>query len=177
MTEETTGVDLVVEQLRVADGLPLSITATPAPRGHAMEFRINAEDPGRGYLPTPGRITRFDAPSGPGVRLDSGVACGSLVPGSFDALLAKLIVSGSTRAQVLARARRALEEFAIEGVASVLRGSCCLLAVWPRTPLPFSRHVGSRAMWRHRSQPRWCAGTMRQALPCRRARCWRRWRR
>ena len=120
VTEETTGVDLVIEQLRVADGLPLSFTATPPARGHSFEFRINAEDPGRGYLPTPGRIARFDAPSGPGVRVDTGVATGSTVPGSFDSLMAKLIVTGATRAQALARARRALRELQIEGVASVV---------------------------------------------------------
>ena len=120
VTEETAGVDLVLEQLRIADGLPLSFTATPAPRGHSIEFRINAEDPGRGYLPTPGVVQRFDAPSGPGVRVDSGVAAGSTIPGSFDSLMAKLIVTGTTREQALARARRALAEFAIEGVASVL---------------------------------------------------------
>lgn len=120
VTEETTGVDLVVEQLRIADGLPLSLTETPVPRGHSIEFRINAEDPGRGYLPTPGRIEHFAAPSGPGVRLDSGVAAGSVIPGSFDSLMAKLIVTGATREQALQRARRALAEFQIEGVASVL---------------------------------------------------------
>ncbi|WP_404298895.1 acetyl/propionyl/methylcrotonyl-CoA carboxylase subunit alpha [Alicycliphilus denitrificans] len=120
VTEQTTGLDLVVEQLRVADGLPLSITATPAPLGHAIEFRINAEDVGRGFLPTPGPVHRFDAPSGPGVRVDSGVQAGSTVPGTFDSLMAKLIVTGATRAQALARARRALAEFHIEGVASVL---------------------------------------------------------
>lgn len=120
VTEETTGVDLVVEQLRIADGLPLSLTETPVPRGHSIEFRINAEDPGRGYLPTPGRIEHFAAPSGPGVRLDSGVAAGSVIPGSFDSLMAKLIVSGATREQALQRAHRALAEFQIEGVASVL---------------------------------------------------------
>lgn len=120
VTEETTGVDLVVEQLRIADGLPLSLTETPVPRGHSIEFRINAEDPGRGYLPTPGRIEHFAAPSGPGVRLDSGVAAGSVIPGSFDSMMAKLIVTGATREQALQRARRALAEFQIEGVASVL---------------------------------------------------------
>lgn len=120
VTEETAGVDLVLEQLRIADGLPLSFTATPAPRGHSIEFRINAEDPGRGYLPTPGVVQRFDAPSGPGVRVDSGVTAGSTVPGSFDSLMVKLIVTGTTREQALARARRALAEFSIEGVASVL---------------------------------------------------------
>jgi len=120
VTEETSGVDLVLEQLRVADGLPLSFTQAPPVRGHSFEFRINAEDPGRGYLPTPGRITRFDLPAGPGVRVDTGFAAGSTVPGSFDSLLAKLIVTGATRAQALARARRALAECRIEGVASVL---------------------------------------------------------
>lgn len=120
VTEETTGIDLVQEQLRVADGLPLSFTQTPAPRAHSIEFRINAEDVGRGFLPTPGLITRFAPPSGPGVRLDSGVETGSIIPGSFDSMMAKLIVTGATREQALARARRALAEFQIEGVASVL---------------------------------------------------------
>ena len=120
VTEQTTGLDLVVEQLRVADGLPLSINATPAPLGHAIEFRINAEDVGRGFLPTPGPVQRFEAPGGPGVRVDTGVLAGSTVPGSFDSLMAKLIVTGSTREQALARARRALAEFQSEGVASVL---------------------------------------------------------
>jgi acetyl-CoA/propionyl-CoA carboxylase biotin carboxyl carrier protein len=120
VTEQTTGRDLELEQLRVADGLPLSITETPAPLGHAFEFRINAEDVGRGFLPTPGPVQRFDAPSGPGVRVDSGVQAGSIVPGTFDSLMAKLIVTGSTREQALARARRALAEFQIDGVASVL---------------------------------------------------------
>ncbi|MBN8755026.1 MULTISPECIES: acetyl/propionyl/methylcrotonyl-CoA carboxylase subunit alpha [Variovorax] len=120
VTEETTGIDLVVEQLRIADGLPLSVTDTPAPRGHAFEFRINAEDVGRGFLPTPGPVKVFDVPSGPGVRIDTGVAAGSTVPGTFDSLMAKLIVTGATRAQAVARARRALAEFRIEGVASVL---------------------------------------------------------
>ncbi|QXZ09783.1 ATP-grasp domain-containing protein [Comamonas sp. Y33R10-2] len=120
VTEETTGIDLVQEQLRVADGLPLSITQTPAARAHSIEFRINAEDVGRGFLPTPGLITRFAPPSGPGVRLDSGVETGSIIPGTFDSMMAKLIVTGATREQALARARRALAEFQIEGVASVL---------------------------------------------------------
>ncbi|MGL4198924.1 MAG: acetyl/propionyl/methylcrotonyl-CoA carboxylase subunit alpha [Allorhizobium sp.] len=120
VTEETTGIDLVVEQFRIAEGKALEVLETPAPRGHSIEFRINAEDPGRGFLPTPGAITRFDPPSGPGVRLDTGVTTGSTVPGTFDSLMAKLIVTGATREQALARARRALAEFAIEGVATVL---------------------------------------------------------
>lgn len=120
VTEETTGIDLVVEQFRVAEGHPLQILETPEPRGHSMEFRINAEDPGRGFLPTPGAITVFDPPSGPGIRLDSGVVTGSKIPGVFDSLMAKLIVTGTDREQVLRRARRALQEFRIEGVATVL---------------------------------------------------------
>ncbi|MBB3999829.1 acetyl/propionyl/methylcrotonyl-CoA carboxylase subunit alpha [Aureimonas pseudogalii] len=120
VTEETTGLDLVREQFRIADGLPLTLRETPAPRGHSIEFRVNAEDPGRGFLPTPGRITRFDPPSGPGIRLDSGVTAGSVVSGLFDSMMAKLVVTGATREEALARARRALAEFRIEGVATVL---------------------------------------------------------
>ncbi|MEI5680788.1 biotin carboxylase N-terminal domain-containing protein [Mesorhizobium sp. CCNWLW179-1] len=120
VTEETTGVDIVVEQLRIADGLPLSVQETPKPRCHAFEFRINAEDSGRGFLPTPGLITKFAPPSGIGVRLDTGVESGSSVPGLYDSMMAKLIVTGATRKEALVRARRALKEFEIEGVASVL---------------------------------------------------------
>jgi acetyl-CoA/propionyl-CoA carboxylase biotin carboxyl carrier protein len=120
VTEETTGIDLVIEQFRIAEGLPLRVLETPEPRGHSIEFRINAEDPGRGFLPTPGAVTVFDPPSGPGVRLDSGVVSGSTVPGVFDSLVAKLIVTGATRDEALRRARRALKEFRIEGVATVL---------------------------------------------------------
>ncbi|RCS23033.1 ATP-grasp domain-containing protein [Phyllobacterium salinisoli] len=120
VTEETTGLDLVIEQFRIAEGLPLSITETPAPRGHSIEFRINIEDPGRGFLPSSGDITRFSPPSGPGIRLDSGVETGSVIAPMFDSLAAKLIVSGATREQAIARARRALGEFHIEGVPSVL---------------------------------------------------------
>ncbi len=120
VTEETTGFDLVREQFRVAEGTRLDAADVPAPHGHAFEFRINAEDVGRGFLPAPGRITRFDAPGGPGVRVDSGVAAGSQVAGQFDSLLAKLIVWGPTRKVAIERARRALAEFQIEGVPSVL---------------------------------------------------------
>ncbi|NHF73444.1 acetyl/propionyl/methylcrotonyl-CoA carboxylase subunit alpha [Paracoccus xiamenensis] len=120
VTEETTGIDLVIEQIRIARGGALRIDAMPTPTGHSIEFRINAEDPGRGFLPTPGRITRFAPPSGPGIRLDSGVETGSVVAGAFDSLMAKLIVTGPTREIAIARARRALSEFRIEGVASVL---------------------------------------------------------
>ncbi|WP_449431479.1 acetyl/propionyl/methylcrotonyl-CoA carboxylase subunit alpha [Pseudomonas putida] len=120
VTEETSGVDLVIEQLRVAEGLPLSFEGTPAPRGHSFEFRINAEDAGNGFLPTPGAIELFQAPSGPGVRLDTGVVEGSRVSPNFDSMIAKLIVTGATREQAIRRARRALAEFRVEGVATVL---------------------------------------------------------
>ena len=120
VTEETTGIDLVREQFRIAQGLPLSFSEVPAPRGHSIEFRINAEDPAKGFLPTPGEVTRFDPPSGPGIRLDSGVVSGSRVHPAFDSMLAKLIVTGATREEALARARRALAEFNVEGVSTVL---------------------------------------------------------
>lgn len=120
ITEAVTGIDIVLEQLRIADGLPLSMPTTPTPLGHAFEFRINAEDAGHGFLPTPGVITQFIAPSGPGVRVDTDVATGSLISENFDSLMAKLIITGANRQQAIKRARRALQEFAIEGVASVL---------------------------------------------------------
>ncbi len=120
VTEETAKVDLVVEQIRVAQGHPLSITETPKAQGHAIEFRINAEDPARGFIPAFGILSLFDAPSGLGVRIDTGVRTGSLVSSHFDSLMAKLIVTGPTREVAIARAKRALKQFKIEGIASVL---------------------------------------------------------
>jgi acetyl-CoA/propionyl-CoA carboxylase biotin carboxyl carrier protein len=120
VTEETSGIDLVREQFRIANGEKLAITEDPTPRGHSIEFRINGEDAGRGFLPAPGPVTRFDAPTGPGVRLDSGVVSGSVIGGQFDSMLAKLIVTGATRAEAIERARRALDEFHVEGLATVI---------------------------------------------------------
>jgi acetyl-CoA/propionyl-CoA carboxylase biotin carboxyl carrier protein len=120
VSEETTGLDLVREQFRIADGEELRYTADPTPRGHSFEFRINGEDPGRGFLPAPGTVTTFVIPTGPGVRVDTGIESGSVIGGNFDSLLAKLIVTGENRAEALARARRALAEMVVEGMATAL---------------------------------------------------------
>ncbi|AMY51437.1 Biotin carboxylase [Rhodococcoides fascians D188] len=120
VTEETSGIDLVLQQFRIANGEELTITEDPEPRGHSFEFRINGEDAGRGFLPAPGPVTTFTAPSGPGVRVDSGVESGSVIGGQFDSMLAKLIVTGATREEALARSRRALAEFTVDGLATVI---------------------------------------------------------
>ena len=120
VTEETAGIDLVLQQFKIANGEKLDITEDPAPRGHAFEFRINGEDAGRGFLPAPGPVTKFEPPSGPGVRMDAGVETGSVIGGQFDSMLAKLIVHGATRDEALARSRRALDEFHVEGLATVI---------------------------------------------------------
>jgi acetyl-CoA/propionyl-CoA carboxylase biotin carboxyl carrier protein len=119
VTEEVTGVDLVRWQFRIADGEPLTLE-DPEQRGHAFEFRINGEDPGRNFLPAPGTVTRFDVPLGPGVRVDTGVQSGDVIGGQFDSLLAKLIVYGSSRLEALERSRRALDEMIVEGMATAL---------------------------------------------------------
>ncbi|MEV4600073.1 acetyl/propionyl/methylcrotonyl-CoA carboxylase subunit alpha [Amycolatopsis sp. NPDC049253] len=120
VSEETTGLDLVREMFRIARGEKLRITEDPEPRGHSIEFRINGEDAGRGFLPAPGTVTKFISPNGPGVRVDSGVESGSVIGGQFDSMLAKLIVTGSDRNNALERSRRALAEFVVEGMATVL---------------------------------------------------------
>lgn len=119
VSEEVTGLDLVREQFRIAAGERLSFS-DPEIRGHSIEFRINGEDPGKNFLPTPGVITAWKTPSGPGVRVDAGFTTGDVISGNFDSLLAKLIVTGSTRAQALERARRALDEFVVDGIATAL---------------------------------------------------------
>jgi len=119
VTEEVTGIDLVREQFRIAAGEPLGYDDPPL-RGHSIEFRINGEDAGSGFLPRMGTVTAWRVPGGPGVRVDSGVTVGSVIGGAFDSMLAKLIVTGATRAQALARARRALAEFEVDGLPTVL---------------------------------------------------------
>jgi len=119
VSEEVTGIDLVREQFRIAEGGTLDYP-DPSPRGHSFEFRINGEDPGRNFFPAPGPVHVFAAPSGPGVRVDSGVQAGDVVSGAFDSLLAKLVVTGATRQEALERARRALAEFEVTGLATVL---------------------------------------------------------
>ncbi|MFN2519295.1 MAG: biotin/lipoyl-containing protein, partial [Jatrophihabitantaceae bacterium] len=120
VTEETSGIDLVLEQFRIADGEKLRLGEDPVPRGHSFEFRINGEDPGRGFLPAPGAVTTYHEPAGPGVRVDAGIEGSSVIGGAFDSLLAKLIVTGASRDEALARARRALDEFVVDGMATAL---------------------------------------------------------
>jgi acetyl-CoA/propionyl-CoA carboxylase biotin carboxyl carrier protein len=119
VTEEITGVDLVLEQFSIAEGKPLSFS-DPTPRGHSIEFRINGEDPAMNFLPQPGKITALVFPSGPGVRIDSGVVEGDVISGNFDSMIAKVIVTGNDRKQALSRARRALKEMTVEGIPTVL---------------------------------------------------------
>ncbi|MGI9665492.1 MAG: acetyl/propionyl/methylcrotonyl-CoA carboxylase subunit alpha [Acidimicrobiia bacterium] len=120
VTEEVFGVDLVVEQLKVAQGAELSMDGAPAPIGHTIEFRVNAEDPSRGFIPTPGTLVKYREPSGPGIRIDSGVVQGSVISQYYDNMIAKLIVSGSTRDEAVARAKRALNEYQIAGVDTTI---------------------------------------------------------
>lgn len=119
VSEEVTGIDLVREQFRIAMGESLNFD-DPIIRGHSLEFRINGEDPGRSFLPAPGRITEWRVPSGPGVRVDAGFKSGDMIGGNFDSLLAKLIVTGNSRQQAIERARRALDEFHVGGLATAL---------------------------------------------------------
>ncbi|MFA1551103.1 acetyl/propionyl/methylcrotonyl-CoA carboxylase subunit alpha [Actinomadura chokoriensis] len=119
VTEEVAGVDLVREMFRIADGEELGY-GDPELRGHSIEFRLNAEDAGRGFLPAVGTLTAWEPPTGPGVRLDSGYGAGQTVPQAFDSLIAKLIVTGATRRQAVERSRRALAEFVIDGMPTVL---------------------------------------------------------
>ena len=120
VTEDTAGIDLVREQFRIASDLPLRLTSDPEPRGHAIEFRINGEDAGMNFMPAPGTITRYVEPSGTGVRVDSGVRAGNVIGGQFDSMLAKLIVTGEDRDEAIQRARRALSEYEVAGLPTVI---------------------------------------------------------
>ncbi len=140
VTEEVSGIDLVLEMFKVADGQRLDY-GDPDLRGHSIEFRINAEDPGRGFLPAPGTLTTWRPPTGPGVRLDSGYSAGMTVPQVYDSLIAKLIVTGADRRQALARARRALAEFEVTGMPTVLPFHRALLEDPAFTSEPFSVHT------------------------------------
>jgi acetyl-CoA/propionyl-CoA carboxylase biotin carboxyl carrier protein len=141
VTEEVSGIDLVREMFRIADGGELDYDDPPL-RGHSIEFRINAEDPGRGFLPAPGTITAWRPPSGPGVRLDAGYGAGMTVPQAFDSLIAKLIVTGADRFQCLERARRALAEFEIGGMPTVLPFHRAVVDDPAFTATPFTVHTG-----------------------------------
>ncbi|NYG07599.1 acetyl-CoA/propionyl-CoA carboxylase biotin carboxyl carrier protein [Phycicoccus badiiscoriae] len=143
VTEEVTGIDLVREQFRIANGEALGYD-DPTPTGHSFEFRINGEDAGRGFLPAPGVVTVFEPPSGPGVRLDSGVVAGDVIGGAFDSMLAKLIVTGRDRHQALERSRRALAEFTVDGMPTVLPFHRVIVsdpAFAPEGDKPFSVHT------------------------------------
>ncbi|MEW9526993.1 biotin carboxylase N-terminal domain-containing protein [Microbispora sp. NPDC049125] len=140
VTEEVAGVDLVREMFRIAEGEALGYD-DPVLRGHSIEFRINAEDPGRGFLPAPGTITSMRVPAGPGVRLDAGYETGMSVPQAFDSLVAKLIVTGASRRQALERSRRALAEFEIDGMPTVLPFHRAVVDDPAFTGEPFSIHT------------------------------------
>ncbi|ASW56704.1 biotin carboxylase N-terminal domain-containing protein [Plantactinospora sp. KBS50] len=141
VTEETAGIDLVREQFRIADGEKLRLTADPAPRGHSIEFRINGEDPGRGFLPAPGTVTALRLPTGPGVRVDAGIRAGDVIGGNFDSLLAKVVITGETRAEAIERARRALDEMVVDGMATALPFHRLVVRDPAFTAEPFTVHT------------------------------------
>jgi acetyl-CoA/propionyl-CoA carboxylase biotin carboxyl carrier protein len=141
VSEETSGIDLVRQQFRIARGEALEITADPEPRGHSIEFRINAEDAGRNFMPAPGPVTRLEIPQGPGVRWDSGVETGGEVAGAFDSMLAKLIITGATREEALQRAARALDELIVEGMPTVIPFHRAVVRDEAFTSEPFTVHT------------------------------------
>ena len=142
VSEEVTGIDLVREQFRLARGERLGYE-DPVVRGHSIEFRINGEDAGRGFMPAPGTVQSLTLPSGPGIRVDSGIEAGEVIGGNFDSMLAKLIVTGATREQALQRSRRALAEMKIEGMPTVLPFHAAVVSDPAFAPAegPFSVHT------------------------------------
>jgi acetyl-CoA/propionyl-CoA carboxylase biotin carboxyl carrier protein len=140
VSEEVTGIDLVREQFRIAEGGVLDY-GDPVPQGHSIEFRINGEDPGLNFMPMPGPVHVFRVPGGPGVRVDSGVTTGDVISGAFDSLLAKLIVTGSSREDALERSRRALDEFEIAGLPTVLPFHRAVVRDPAFTSGPFAVHT------------------------------------
>jgi len=140
VSEEVTGFDLVREQFRIADGGTIDYP-DPEVRGHSIEFRINGEDPGRGFLPAPGSLTTFNLPSGPGVRVDTGFRTGDVIGGNFDSLLAKLIVTGRDRNEAIERSRRALAEFEVDGIATALTFHRVVVEDPDFTDAPFRVHT------------------------------------
>ncbi|CAB4927217.1 unannotated protein [freshwater metagenome] len=140
VSEEVTGFDLVREQFRIADGGTINYP-DPEVRGHSIEFRINGEDPGRGFLPAPGSLTTFNLPSGPGVRVDTGFRTGDVIGGNFDSLLAKLIVTGRDRNEAIERSRRALAEFEVDGIATALTFHRVVVEDPDFTDAPFRVHT------------------------------------
>ncbi|MEV0650388.1 biotin carboxylase N-terminal domain-containing protein [Phytomonospora sp. NPDC050363] len=141
VTEETAGVDLVREQFRIARGETVTFGEDPTPRGHSIEFRINGEDPGRGFLPAPGAVTTLTLPTGPGVRVDAGIESGTVIGGNFDSLLAKVIITGATRTEAIERARRALDEMVVDGMATALPFHRAVLRDEAFTDEPFRVHT------------------------------------
>ena len=141
VSEETSGIDLVRQQFRIARGEALEITEDPTPRGHSIEFRINAEDAGRNFMPAPGPVDRLEVPQGPGVRWDSGVETGGEVAGAFDSMLAKLIVTGATREEALQRAARALDELVVDGMPTVIPFHRAVVRDEAFTSEPFTVHT------------------------------------
>ncbi|WP_458113714.1 acetyl/propionyl/methylcrotonyl-CoA carboxylase subunit alpha [Arthrobacter sp. R1-13] len=142
VSEEVTGIDLVREQFRLARGEKLGYD-DPEVRGHSIEFRITGEDPGRNFMPAPGTITTLKNPTGPGIRIDSGVEQGDVISGNFDSMLSKLIVTGASREQALQRSRRALEEMVVEGIPTVIPFDLAVVSDPAFAPAegPFSVHT------------------------------------
>ncbi|MFI5061312.1 MAG: acetyl/propionyl/methylcrotonyl-CoA carboxylase subunit alpha [Actinomycetales bacterium] len=169
VTEEVTGIDLVREQFRLAEGGQLDYD-DPIPRGHSFEFRINGEDAGRGFIPSPGPVHVFKAPGGPGVRVDSGIQAGDEISGSFDSMLAKLIVTGANREEALERSRRALDEFEVAGLPTVLPFHRAIVrdpAFAPQDGEPFSVYTRwIETEWVNEIDP-W-AGSLGEATPAHR---------